>query len=91
MMILPKKLLIFYLKKIKHSVSVLTRALLGPVTVKLFESAVMSPFTVTLVNDDSELIEALSKRSDYSVEEGDPAPAVYKDGDLIGELHYAED
>ena len=49
------------------------------------------PFTVTLVNDDSELIEALSKRSDYAVEEGDPAPAVYKDGDLIGELHDAED
>ena len=49
------------------------------------------PFTVTLVNDDSELIEVLSKRSDYSVEEGDPAPVVYKDGNLIGELKYATD
>ena len=44
------------------------------------------PFTVTLVNDESELIEMLSRRADYSVEEGDPAPVVYKDAEIIGEL-----
>ena len=49
------------------------------------------PFKVTFVNDDSELIDIFSQRPDYSVEEGDPAPAVYKDGKLIGDLKYAED
>ena len=46
------------------------------------------PFTVTFVNDESELIEVLSQRADYSIEEGDPAPVVYKDAEVIGELKY---
>lgn len=46
------------------------------------------PYTVTLVNDESELIEVLSQRADYSVEEGEPAPVVYKDAEIIGELRY---
>ena len=47
-----------------------------------------SPFTVTLVDDDKELIEVLSKRPDYSMEEGEETPVVYKNEELIGELNY---
>lgn len=44
------------------------------------------PFCVSLINDEAELMAMLSERSDYSVEEGDPSPAVYKNGSLIGQL-----
>ena len=44
------------------------------------------PFKVTKLNEKSDLIEMLSERSDYTVEEGDPAPAVYENDKLIGEL-----
>lgn len=46
------------------------------------------PFVITPVKDDAELIQVLSKRADYAVEAGDPAPVVYRDGDMIGELRY---
>lgn len=45
------------------------------------------PFRVSLINDEAELMAMLSERSDYSVEEGDPSPAVYKNGSLIGKLN----
>ena len=44
------------------------------------------PFKVTKLNDKADLIEMLSERSDYTVEEGEPAPAVYENDKLIGEL-----
>ena len=44
------------------------------------------PFRITLVKDKNELIDLLSQRADYSVEDGDPPPAVYCNGQLIGEL-----
>ena len=44
------------------------------------------PFKITLFNDENDLIEMLSERPDYTSEEGDPAPVVYKNGDRIGEL-----
>ena len=33
-----------------------------------------------------DLIEVLSERPDYTSEEGDPAPVVYKNGEIVGEL-----
>ena len=44
------------------------------------------PFKITLFNDENDLIEMLSERPDYTSEEGDPAPVVYKNGEIIGEL-----
>ena len=44
------------------------------------------PFKITLFKDENDLIEMLSERPDYTSEEGDPAPVVYKNGDRIGEL-----
>ena len=44
------------------------------------------PFKITLFKDENDLIEMLSERSDYTSEEGDPAPVVYKNGEIIGEL-----
>ncbi|MBR2673839.1 MAG: DUF4300 family protein [Mogibacterium sp.] len=44
------------------------------------------PFKITYVKDESELIDILSKRADYSVEDEDPTPAVYRNNEMIGEL-----
>lgn len=44
------------------------------------------PFKITLFNDENDLIGMLSERPDYTSEEGDPAPVVYKNGERIGEL-----
>jgi hypothetical protein len=44
------------------------------------------PFKITLFKDENDLIEMLSERPDYTSEEGDPAPVVYKNGEIIGEL-----
>jgi hypothetical protein len=44
------------------------------------------PFKITLVKDENDLIEMLSDRPDYTSEEGNPAPVVYKNGETIGEL-----
>ena len=44
------------------------------------------PFKIILVKDESELVKMLSERSDYTTEEEDPAPVVYKNGEIIGEL-----
>ena len=44
------------------------------------------PFKITLVQDENELVKMLSERPDYTSEEGDPVPVVYKNGDRIGEL-----
>ena len=44
------------------------------------------PFKIILVKDESELVKLLSERSDYTTEEGDPVPVVYKNGEIIGEL-----
>ena len=44
------------------------------------------PFKITLFNDENDLIEMLSERPDYTSEEGDPVPVVYKNGERIGEL-----
>lgn len=41
------------------------------------------PFKITLFKDENDLIEMLSERSDYTSEEGDPAPVVYKNGERI--------
>lgn len=35
---------------------------------------------------ENELVKMLSERPDYTSEEGDPAPVVYKNGERIGEL-----
>ena len=48
--------------------------------------AFRDPFKVTKLNDKADLIEMLSERSDYTVEEGEPAPAVYENDKQIGEL-----
>ena len=50
------------------------------------EAAFVGPFKITLFNDENDLIEMLSERPDYTSEEGDPAPVVYKNGERIGEL-----
>ena len=44
------------------------------------------PFKITLVQDENELVKMLSERPDYTSEEGDPVPVVYKNGERIGEL-----
>ena len=44
------------------------------------------PFKVTRLNDKADLIEMLSERSDYTVEEDEPTPAVYENDKQIGEL-----
>lgn len=48
------------------------------------------PFKVTPVKDEKELLDILSKRPDYTVEDGEPAPVVYKNSEVIGELTQAE-
>lgn len=45
------------------------------------------PFMMTILKDESELLEMFSERPDYSTEEGDPSPVVYKNGERIGELN----
>ena len=44
------------------------------------------PFVITLLKDESELIDVFSARADYTVEEGDPLPVVYKNDKILGEL-----
>lgn len=44
------------------------------------------PFKITLLKDENELIDMLSKRSEYTAEDGDPAPVLYKNNEQIGEL-----
>ena len=44
------------------------------------------PFKITWVNDEDELIGILSERADYTVEDDEPSPVVYKNGEKIGEL-----
>lgn len=48
-----------------------------------------SPYTVTKIKDEKELLKVLSDRPDYMVEEGEPNPLVYKNGEAIGELEVA--
>ena len=48
--------------------------------------AFSEPYRVTVVKDEADLISTLSKRPDYTVEEGEPSPLVYKDDALIGSL-----
>ncbi len=43
-------------------------------------------YKITMVNDEKELLEILSGRPDYTVEEGEPKPLVYRDDKAIGEL-----
>ena len=45
------------------------------------------PFKITLIRDENELMKMLSERPDYITEEGEPAPVVYKNGEIIGELN----
>ena len=44
------------------------------------------PFKITLLEDENELIDMLSKRPEYTAEDGDPAPVVYKNNEQIVEL-----
>lgn len=44
------------------------------------------PFFSTPIKDENELIDILSARQDYTVEEGEQRPFVYKNGELIGQL-----
>lgn len=44
------------------------------------------PFQITWLENENELIDLLSKRSDYIGEEGDPLPVVYKNKEKIGIL-----
>lgn len=48
--------------------------------------AFSEPYRVTVVKDEDDLISILSKRPDYTVEEDEPSPLVYKDDVLIGSL-----
>ena len=48
--------------------------------------AFSEPFMVTKVNAVDELIDVLSQRPDYSVEEDEPAPLVYQNDEFISEL-----
>ena len=48
--------------------------------------AFAAPFCMTELQDAAELLELFSARPDYMVEEGDPAPVVYRNGVAIGEL-----
>ena len=44
------------------------------------------PYKVTALNNVNDLIDLFSDRPDYQVEEKDPAPAVYKNDTLLGNL-----
>lgn len=44
------------------------------------------PFRITLIDGEKELIDVFSERPDYTVEEGEPAPVVFKNDEAIGEL-----
>lgn len=44
------------------------------------------PFRVTVVQDEAELLQVLSQRPDYSVQEGEAAPVVCKNAEQIGAL-----
>lgn len=44
------------------------------------------PFKITLIQDENELIQVLSEREDYTVEDGEDQPVVYKNDEAIGEL-----
>jgi len=44
------------------------------------------PFKITLVENENELIDILSQRADYTVEDDEPTPVVYRNGEKIGEL-----
>lgn len=48
--------------------------------------AFSEPFRITLLKDEKELLDVLSGRSDYTVEENDPSPVVYKNDKQIGTL-----
>ena len=50
------------------------------------KTAFTEPFRITLINDENELIDILSDRPEFTVEEDDPVPVVYKNGEMIGEL-----
>ena len=51
------------------------------------KTAFSAPYRVTAVKDEKELLDVLSKRPDYTVEKGEPAPLVYRDSELIGSLN----
>ena len=44
------------------------------------------PFKVTKLNDKEELIPLFSQRADYTVEKDEPAPMVYENDKILGEL-----
>lgn len=50
------------------------------------KAAFSEPYSITVVKDEKELLDVLSKRPDYTTEEGEPAPLVYRDSELIGSL-----
>ena len=45
------------------------------------------PFRVTELQSADQLVDLLSTREDYTVDEGEPKPAVYLNGQLLGQLH----
>lgn len=45
------------------------------------------PFTVTKLDRADQLVELMASREDYTVEEGEPEPAVYLNGQLLDQLH----
>ena len=49
--------------------------------------AFSDPYKITVVKDKKKLLSVLSERPDYTVEEGEPAPLVYRDSELIGSLN----
>ena len=44
------------------------------------------PFKVTKLNDKVDLISLFSERADYTVEKDEPAPVVYENDKILGEL-----
>ena len=48
--------------------------------------AFREPFKVTKLNDKEELIPLFSQRADYTVEKDEPAPMVYENDKILGEL-----
>lgn len=52
----------------------------------LFTTMFGDPFLVTVVQDEAELLQVLSQRPDYSVQEGEAAPVVCKNAEQIGAL-----
>ena len=48
--------------------------------------AFREPYRITIVKDIDELVDILSERPDYTVEEGEPKPLVYNNDELVGPL-----